>query len=139
MPAFLLSAMLLFGADPTSKPPSVNGSWELDTGYMGITLALKGDTFEYWFYSDVISNDEPKYPIRGKVRYRSNSIVLVPPEGQKVYSTTWRLVVDDGEICLLADHALPDHRPPSSPSGRLLHKVADDVSLSPTKQSPTGK
>ena len=94
---------------------------------------------EYWFWSDVKLEEEPKYPIRGKVLYRGTSIQLKPAsETGNLYSTTWRLVVDDGEICMLADKDLQDHRAPKFPSSRLLFKIADDdekaKALKPAKQ-----
>ena len=128
MAAILLASLLLFGADPDYRPPSISGAWALSedlNGYMGIALNVKGDVFEYWFYSDVIASNEPEYPIRGKVVYRSNSIQLESRDKKLLYSTTWRLVVHEGEICLLADKDLPNHRPPEHPSDRLLHKIAD--------------
>lgn len=130
MATYLFASVLLLAAEPEHRPPNMNGVWVLGDawdGYMGIELKLKGDEFEYWFWSDVKGGEEPKYPIRGKVLYRGTSIQLKPAdEKANLYSSTWRLVVNDGEICMLADKDLQDHRPPKLPSSRLLFKFADD-------------
>jgi hypothetical protein len=142
MAAILLASCLALGAESEFRPPRVDGTWALSdgwTGYMGIALVIEGDKFKYWFYSDVRSPNEPKYPIRGKVTYRSNSIQLSAEDKGRLYADVWRFVVHEGEICLLADEHLADHRPPKSPSDRLLHKISDKVEETPMMNRPFSK
>ncbi len=85
----LLATFLVLAADAAPAPPTINGAWMLSdawAGYMGITLAIEDDEFKYRFSSDVTSGDEPEYPIRGKVRYRGDLIVLEPKNGEDMYS-----------------------------------------------------
>jgi hypothetical protein len=143
MPALLLASLLLIGADPKTSAPTINGAWVLSeqwTGYMGIALVFKDDDFEYWFYSDVKGPDDPVYPIRGKVRYYGDYIRLLIEDDKRLYSTKWRLVVHQGEICLLSDEHLQEYqRSKKFPSDRLLHKLADFDRENPQMNRPEAR
>lgn len=104
---------------------------------MGIALVIDGDDFEYWFYSDVKSSDDPVYPIRGKVRYYGDYIRLLVDDDTRLYSTKWRPVVHKGEICLLADEHLQKYQQTKKfPADRLLHKLADFDKQHPQMNRP---
>lgn len=45
-------------------------------GYSGETVELKSGKFRYWFYSDVIVKDRPKYPLEGDYRIEGSTLIL---------------------------------------------------------------
>jgi hypothetical protein len=82
----------------------VEGYWALNdewTGFMGLALELKENRFRYWFYSDVRSDDQPKYPIEGKFSIEHGILVLgsdaTRDPKQHVYDTKWLLITHDGQ------------------------------------------
>jgi hypothetical protein len=77
------------------------GTWSLRgwEGYMGIVLSLEKDNmFSYWFYSDVVTGDEPKYPIKGKYKIEYGCLVLETEA--RVYDTRWVLLNYGGKTGL---------------------------------------
>jgi hypothetical protein len=126
-----------------SAPPMVDGAWVLSDkwrGYMGLALVINGDEFRYWFMSDFKSEDEPTYPITGKVEFVGGVIRLHSIGDARLYDTDWHLVVLQGEICLLADthmRAIRDGQ--RFPDDRLLHKVEHFDENSPTMNRPKNK
>jgi hypothetical protein len=99
----------------------LSGKW---MGYMGIALKIDQNRFEYWFYSDFKSGDEPTYPISGEVEVQKDAIHL---KGQgHLYSDTWRLIVYKNQICLLADSHYQDYlKTDKLDDSRLLLKVSE--------------
>lgn len=55
------------------------------SGFSGTTLELKNGKFRYWFYSDVRTSDEPKYPITGKYEFQDGKLILNNKLNQKVW------------------------------------------------------
>jgi hypothetical protein len=47
------------------------------SGFSGETLELSHGRFRYWFYSDVVTGKEPKYPLTGAYEVHSNSVCLL--------------------------------------------------------------
>ena len=123
-----------------TSAPTIDGAWVLSeqwTGYMGIALVIQGTEFKYWFYSDVILPDEPDYPITGKVEFDAGILRLHPHGGNRLYDTSWHLVVFQGEICLLAERHMQTYREDQKlPDDRLLHKVAGFEEKSPFMNRP---
>ena len=68
------------------------GKWTFSeqwSGYMGMAIEFKEHEFRYWFYSDVKSPDEPKFPIIGTWEVVKGVVVLKAPEGVHLYSEEW--------------------------------------------------
>lgn len=69
-------------------------------GFMGVAVALSSNKFYYWFYSDVVSSDEPAYPVSGRYRYAGGSLHLDSDE--RLYSYSWMFATNGGRVCLTA-------------------------------------
>jgi hypothetical protein len=117
---------LLAAESAASDAPSLDGAWALSekwTGYMGIALVIKGDTFKYWFYSDAKTGNEPKYPITGKAEIKKGVIHLTPTDPKlRLYSSAWQSVVYKGQTCLIAESDLKKFREKHE-DDRLLYKL----------------
>lgn len=48
-------------------------------GFSGETIELKDGKFRYWFYSDVVTGDEPTYPLTGTYAVSGNVLTLNHP------------------------------------------------------------
>jgi len=55
-------------------------------GFSGTVLELRDGKFRYWFYSDVMGLDEPRYPITGDYLVRGNRLVL---GDKRIYEQNW--------------------------------------------------
>ena len=108
---------------------SLDGYWLLSgkwMGFMSIALKIDKNRFQYWFYSDDKSDDEPTYPISGKVEIKKNTIRLNCPNKEHLYSDEWHLVIYKNEICLLADSHYQDYmKTDKLDDSRLLFKVSE--------------
>lgn len=69
-------------------------------GFMGVAVALSSNKYYYWFYSDVVSGDEPAYPVSGSYRYDGATLQLDSDE--RLYSHNWIFATNDGRVCLIA-------------------------------------
>lgn len=69
---------------------------------MGVAIQFNNDyTYKYWFYSDVIRNDEPDYPITGKYEIENNAITLMPlGKKEDYYSIKWFVFLHGQNIVL---------------------------------------
>jgi hypothetical protein len=68
-------------------------------GYMGVSLKLNDDkTFDYWFYSDAKTGDEPKYPLKGK--WESKDGILALDAAFHLYDNRYIPMKINGKICL---------------------------------------
>jgi len=87
-------------------PPAADGIYMLCReveGYSGETLELKDGKFRYWFYSDVVTDKEPKYPLEGTYTVKGDSITLTHPD---LYSPTRTLAVVNGVSVVWRDDGL---------------------------------
>ena len=83
-PFLLCVPFIVFGCDGSresqaSLPDLKEGVYVLCeevSGYSGETLEVRDGRFRYWFYSDVVTGDEPSYPLSGKYKVTGNTIVL---------------------------------------------------------------
>ena len=102
----------------------LSGKW---MGYMGIALRIDKNHFDYWFYSDAKSNDEPTYPLSGDVEIKKNIVHLKCRGQEHLYSEDWHLIVFKNQICLLADSHYQDYmKTDRLDDSRLLFKVRDE-------------
>ncbi len=79
----LLLLSLFSGCHLQARPAAVDGVYTLCEevqGYSGETLELKDGKFRYWFYSDVATGDEPKYPLTGTYTVNGSSVKLDHPQ-----------------------------------------------------------
>jgi len=114
----IITAFLLAGCrgeversnSPTIPPPTsfthawVMTGWE---GYMGVAIALTTNEYYYWFYSDVGTGDEPKYPLTGSYTLAGSNLHLV--SDVHLYSTDWIATTNSrGWPCLIAPSDIGD-------------------------------
>jgi len=103
------------------------GKWSFSAqwaGYMGLAIEFKEHEFRYWFYSDLKSANEPKYPIVGTWELVKGVVVLKAPEGVHLYSNEWVMtkfkdsigLTNPGDVKVLIWQK-------SSPDTRMLTKV----------------
>jgi hypothetical protein len=79
MTHIIVALVLLSACSPQEQAPAVDGVYTLCkevTGYSGETLELKGGKFRYWFYSDVRTDKEPKYPLTGTFTLSGTALTL---------------------------------------------------------------
>lgn len=67
------------------------------SGFSGTVLELKAGRFRYWFYSDVIISNGPKYPLSGEYSIEEGRLML---HHQQVSQSEW-YVEQHKEIPLL--------------------------------------
>jgi hypothetical protein len=92
------------------------------------TLELKDGRFRYWFSSDVVIRDGPKYPIGGSYDFRGDELVL---SSGKVFNV--RQV--NGKRVLIWPHAVEDwDRQQIIPWAHLLLPVESIDSEPPIKE-----
>jgi hypothetical protein len=104
-------------------------------GYMGIALKIDKNRFQYWFYSDFKSMDDPTYPLSGEVEIKKNTIHLKCREHEFLYSEDWHLVIYKNQICLLADNHYKEYmKTDNLDDSRLLYKVREKFILN--KKNP---
>ncbi len=71
---------------------------------MGIALKLNADgTFQYWAYSDVVLDNEPKYPVSGSWIW--NGAVIELNASQIIHDHQWFPCHLQGETCLQPGYA----------------------------------
>jgi len=113
--------MLLLGCSQRSPSPKPNSTqvvvpdsfdraWVMSSGwcgYMGVTIALTPDKYYYWFYSDVVTGDEPEYPIAGSYTFTNGKLLLDVSEDH-LYSTSWIITTNAGRTCLWAERDAGD-------------------------------
>jgi hypothetical protein len=76
---------------PTQVPTASSVIWlgadvfvlSQEAGFQWERLELKDGRFRYWFFSDVIVRNSPKYPIEGNCEFKGDQLVL---EGVTTYS-----------------------------------------------------
>jgi hypothetical protein len=77
----LLLGLGLLGCGNDSTPHDGVYTMARDVeGYSGETLELRNGRFRYWFYSDVVSGDEPGYPLTGRYTVTDNILKLDHPK-----------------------------------------------------------
>jgi len=75
------------------------------SGFSGTILELKNREFRYWFYSDVVSlNDPQNYPVNGKYQFQNGELKLEDAKG--VNQAKWTVDVVNGTPVLWRDDAL---------------------------------
>ena len=138
-------------AVPMAKPSVVltghiDGAWVMTSewmGYMGVSIALEGDRYYYWMYSDVGTNFEQYYPYTGTWTIEGDILVLgdptvldtglpaKPSQQAELYSRRWRVLRRPVSIALhsegddLDDHGrtlLPDFQ--FDPTNPFRNQVA---------------
>ena len=103
------------------------GKWSFSAqwaGYMGLAIEFKEHEFRYWFYSDMKSPNEPKYPIVGTWELVKGVVVLKAPDGVHLYSDEWVMtkfkdsvgLTNPGDVKVLIWQK-------ASPDTRMLTKV----------------
>jgi hypothetical protein len=77
------------------------------TGYMTLIIALTEEEYFYWFFSDVVTNNQPKMPIRGTYVLTDSQLEL---HGDKfLYSNIWKRKTDEkGRDILVAPGDIND-------------------------------
>jgi len=79
-------------------PERFDGAWVMSAKWrytMGVAIAISGDRYYYWMYSDVGGPDEAV----GKCRIEGDVLILDPPDSGKnldeyfqLYSDRWRIL-----------------------------------------------
>ncbi len=82
----------------------MSSGWQ---GYMGVAIALSGERYYYWFYSDVILENEPDYPISGTYVW-TDGILTLKQEYDQLYSSVWVAATNAGRACLWAERDVGD-------------------------------
>ncbi|MCW1925819.1 hypothetical protein OKA05_24890 [Luteolibacter arcticus] len=87
-------------------PDHFDGAWVMSAnwaGAMGVALALEGNRYFYWRYSDVL-REEPNYPLTGKFRVEGDQLILYAPselatgkpvDPKEIHSDQWQIVHRD--------------------------------------------
>ncbi len=89
---------LLFGCGSDLRPPDgVYTMCREVAGFSGETLELKDGRFRYWFYSDVVTGNEPAFPLTGTYRIRGDTLTL---SHSQVYEPT-RTIARIGDTWVL--------------------------------------
>jgi hypothetical protein len=105
----------------------VEGGWVLRgwAGYMGVAICFKrGGTFDYWFYSDVKSGNEPKYPVTGTWKWNGDVLELVSEH--RLHDTRWHVYHHKGKVTLLPAYAQEwQVKDGKTREDRLLFRVPD--------------
>ena len=73
------------------------------SGFSGETLELSHGRFRYWFYSDVVTGNEPKYPLTGAYEVNSNSVFLLHSD---IHATNRTLMTIQGHTVLWREDGL---------------------------------
>ena len=85
------------------QKPDYLGGWCLGEdwfGYMGVAYDIKKDnTFNYWFYTDVVSGEEITYPIKGTYKIHKNRIMF--ESEHSLYSNEWVLHTYKKKVVLI--------------------------------------
>jgi len=100
-------------------PSQFDGAWVMSAGwhgYMGVALALSGDRYYYWKYSDVAS--EANFPYTGTFRIEGDELILGQPSelatgnpAAHLYSDRWLILRRPLSVQLQAANDQPDdHR-----------------------------
>lgn len=87
----------------------LNQAWVMSSGwfgFMGAAIALSSNRFYYWFYSDVVGDNEPAYPVSGNYRHDGKRLSLDSTE--RLYSHIWVIVTNGGRACLSAPSEMED-------------------------------
>ena len=86
-------------------PDHFDGAWVMSAGwfgYMGVALAVSGDRYYYWMYSDIPV--DANYPYTGSFRINGDELILSEPselatgklvkqpEAIGLYSDRWRIL-----------------------------------------------
>jgi hypothetical protein len=115
---------------PAENPPLENleGGWVLNpvwAGFMGVAILFRQDgTFDYWFYSDVVTGREPRYPVSG--RWKWNQGILELESEHHLYDTHWYVYQYLEQPALLpASARLWQAEAGESHEDRLLFRVPD--------------
>lgn len=146
-------------------PGHIDGAWVMTSewmGYMGVSIALQGDRYYYWMYSDVGTNFEQYYPYTGTWTIEGDILVLGDPtvldtglaakplQQAELYSRRWRVLRRPLSVSLhsegdnLDDHGrtlLPDFQfDPANPfrnQGTLKPEQAgaDQAATAPAAES----
>ena len=85
--------------DSESETKSYEKAWVLNETFMGVAIALDGDRYYYWFYSDVISENEPLYPLMGTYDMKGN-ILTLHGNSEHLFWDSWKIFDRGGHECL---------------------------------------
>jgi len=97
--------------------PSINlpviydNAWVMSsqwTGSMGVAIAIKGNQYYYWQYSDFKLPQEPEYPIIGNYRNTLDALILDDPKN-RLYANKWKFAVNAGRKTLWSERDLGDY------------------------------
>jgi hypothetical protein len=105
----LLMCLHTLHAQEAQKQPDrawvMSSAWR---GYMGVAISLKGDRYQYWFYSDFQRPDEPTYPLTGTYKIEGNLLILQEPKG-RLYADKWVFIQHEGMTCLSAERDIENY------------------------------
>ena len=99
----ITAAVLLTGQAPAKLTEGVYSMCEELAGYSGEVVELKDGKFRYWFYSDVSTGREPKYPLIGEYRVSGDALTLAHEE---IHSKVRTIAVVNGVDVLWRDDGL---------------------------------
>lgn len=134
LPLLALSIALLATSCATDKPKVVGwpGSQVFKmpkpSSFMSETLELKDGRFRYWFSSDVILSNSPKYPMEGSYTWRGDELVLSSGKSYKVRQINERRT-------LFWPHAVDYWDRQQIIPGHILLQVENIDSHEPTRES----
>lgn len=89
-----------------SKVPGLEGVYctpEEISGFSGTVVEFKGNSFRYWFYTDVEGSDEPRFPITGEYILQDGKVIL---NDERISQQEWNPLVLNGIPVLLRSDAM---------------------------------
>jgi hypothetical protein len=92
-------------------PKQYDKAWVMSSGwngFMGVAIALKGDKYFYWFYSDVMLPHEPEYPIIGTYKIDGETLILDDSQN-RLYATRWKFTQNAQKTCLWSEKDIGDY------------------------------
>ncbi|MEW6303042.1 MAG: hypothetical protein AB1705_06200 [Verrucomicrobiota bacterium] len=98
------------------------------TSFMSETLELKDGRFRYWFSSDVILRNGPKYPMEGSYAWKGDEILLSSDKSFKVRRI-------NGQSVLFWPHAVEWWDRHQIISGHILVPVGSIHSPTPQREN----
>jgi hypothetical protein len=104
-------------------PKHFDSAWVMSSrwsGFMGVAIAVSGDRYYYWFYSDVGWDGEPPYPYTGTFKIdgevmelgfpsslATGRVVLIDGKSE-LYSYRWRIEHVSNSVILHAERGKND-------------------------------
>ena len=86
-----------------SELPTQEGVFILANGYSATVIELKNGNFRYWFSSDVVLKNRPKYPLTGTYTFKENKVIL---NNDQVNQKEWTVRKINSTITLWRNDAL---------------------------------